>query len=297
MAKRLPPLTSLPVFEAAARRMSFLHAANELGVTPGAVSRQIQGLESHLGTALFTRANRSIELTAAGRAYAQEIQAALERISSATERARAPGRRRPLSICAYQSFAIRWLIPRWRSFHDQHPEIDVQLATTLEPVDLVRDGFDAAVMVGEGKWPGFAAMKLCPITVFPVCSPKRLKGRAPLQEPRDLVHHPLIHATSRPDDWPRWLDEAGAGDVDGRRGVRFENQTLAYQAAIDDVGIALGIQELIADELTQGRLVQPFKYVRQTRSSFYLVYPKGDAAHPQLAAFLRWIEGEILPAT
>jgi LysR family glycine cleavage system transcriptional activator len=189
MARRLPPLSSLPVFEAAARRMSFLHAADELGVTPGAVSRQIQNLESHLGTPLFRRANRTVELTAAGHAYMQEIQSALEKISTATERARTPGRRRPLAICAYPSFAIRWLIPRWRSFHDQHPEIDIQLTTSLDSVDFSRDPFDAAVMVGNGRWqglgPGLASVKLCPITVFPICSPARLKGRVPLKHPRE----------------------------------------------------------------------------------------------------------------
>lgn len=293
MARRLPPLSSLPVFEAAARRMSFLHAADELGVTPGAVSRQIQNLESHLGTPLFRRANRAVELTTAGHAYMQEIQSALEKISTATEKARTPGRRRPLAICAYPSFAIRWLIPRWRSFHDQHPEIDIQLTTSLDSVDFSRDPFDAAVMVGNGRWqglgPGLASVKLCPITVFPICSPARLKGRVPLKHPRDLAHHQLIHATSRPEDWPRWLEEAGAKGVDSTRGITFENQTIAFQAALDDIGVAMGIEALVADELAQGRLVQPFKHVRQTRNSFYLVYPKAQASNPQLAAFLDWL--------
>ncbi len=289
MARRLPPLSSLPVFEAAARRMSFLQAADELGVTPGAVSRQIQNLETHLGTALFRRTNRMVELTDAGRAYMRDIQNALETIATATERARTPERRKPLAICAYPSFAIRWLLPRWRSFHDRHPEIDIQLTTSLDSVDFSRDPFDAAVMVGNGRWPGLASVKLCPITVFPICSPARLKGRMPLKHPRDLAHHQLIHATSRPEDWPRWLEEAGAKSVDSTRGITFENQTIALQAALDDIGVAMGIEALVADELAQGRLVQPFKHVRQTRNSFYLVYPKTKAGNPQLAAFLDWL--------
>ena len=283
MPKREPPLSSLRVFEAAARRLSFAQAADELAVTPGAVSRQIQGLERELGTELFRRGNRKVELTPAGRAYAEEVRAALDRISSATARVRGAARG-PLAICAYPTFAMRWLMPRWRQFHDRHPEIDVQLTTSLAPVEFNRDGFDAAVRMGEGNWPGLGAIKLADVESFPVCSPQLFKGRKP-----DLARVRLIHSAPRPQDWPRWLAAAKVTGVDASQGPSFESLNLAFQAAIEGIGVAIGIGCLVADDLAQRRLVRPFKPVRRSRRGFWLVYPQARAGDPRLAAFLAWL--------
>lgn len=284
MAERDPPLSSLRVFEAAARRLSFAQAADELSVTPGAISRQIQGLERELGTALFARGNRKVELTPDGRAYAEEVRAALDRIAAATARVRGAKRRGPLAICAYPTFAMRWLMPRWRAFHDRHPEIDVQLTTSLAPVDFTRDGFDAAVRMGEGGWPGLGAVKLAEVESFPVCSPRLLKGRRV-----DLSRLRLIHSAPRPQDWPRWLGLAKLDGVDGAQGLTFESLNLAFQAAIEGIGVAMGVGCLVAEDLAQRRLVRPFKPVRRSRRAFWLVYPPARAEDPRLAAFLAWL--------
>lgn len=283
MAQRDPPLSSLRVFEAAARRLSFAQAADELAVTPGAVSRQIQGLERELGAALFARSNRKVELTPEGRAYAEEVRAALDRIASATARVRGGTRHGPLAICAYPTFAMRWLMPRWRAFHDRHPDVDVQLTTSLSAVDFARDGFDAAVRMGEGGWPGLGVVKLAEVESFPVCSPRLFKGRKP-----DLARVRLIHSAPRPQDWPRWLEAAKLGAVDPRQGLTFESLNLAFQAAIEGIGVAMGVGCLVAEDLAQRRLVRPFKPVRRSRRAFWLVYPQARAGDPRLAAFLAW---------
>jgi len=290
MARPLPPLNALRAFDAAARHLSFARAAGELAVTPGAVSRQIQALEQALGVALFRRGNRVVELTASGLDYAQEVREALERLARATERVRGGERRGPLSICAYPSFAMRWLMPRWRRFHDRHPEIDLQLTTSLAPVDFARDRFDAAVRVGDGNWPGHGSIRLAAVEIFPVCSPDLPSARRPLKRPEDLRHHLLIHSAPRPDDWPRWLAAAGAVDIDATRGPRFESLNLAYQAAIESVGVAMGIGCLVGEDLAQGRLVRPLAFARKSAREFHLVWPlrrTDDSRLSALRAFLQ----------
>jgi LysR family transcriptional regulator, glycine cleavage system transcriptional activator len=212
------------------------------------------------------------------------VRAGLDRIASATARVRGGARHGPLAICAYPTFAMRWLMPRWRQFHDRHPEIDVQLTTSLAPVDFNRDGFDAAVRMGEGGWPGLGAIKLAEVETFPVCSPRLFKGRKP-----DLARARLIHSAPRPQDWPRWLEAAKLGGANARPGLTFESLNLAFQAAIEGMGIAIGIGCLVADDLAQRRLVRPFKPVRRSRRAFWLVYPQGRAGDPRLAALLGWL--------
>lgn len=289
MASRLPPLNALRAFDAAARRLNFARAADDLAVTPGAVSRQIQALEAALGVRLFVRGNRAVELTARGRAYARQVQEAFDRLGLATEQVRGGGRHGPLAICAYPTFAMRWLMPRWRRFHDMHPEIDLQLTTSLAPVDIARDGFDAAVRIGNGKWPGHGAVWLAAVEVFPVCSPD-LASR--LHEPADLRDQVLIHSDPRPDDWPHWLRAAGAADVDGTRGPRFETMSLAFQAAIEGVGVAMGVGCLLAEDLAMGRLVRPLSFAHRSKREFHLVYPLSRASDPRLAAFRAFLAAE-----
>lgn len=292
MAHRLPPLNALRAFDAAARQLSFARAAGELSVTPGAVSRQIQALELALGTALFTRGNRVVALTARGRDYAREVREALDRLALATDRVRGGDRRGPLAICAHPTFAMRWLMPRWRRFHDRHPEIDLQLTTSLSPVDFTRDRFDAAVRVGDGTWPDCGAIRLAAVELFPVCSPTLATARRPLRRLEDLKQHLLIHSVPRPQDWPRWLAAAGAAGIDATRGTRFESLNLAFQAAIESVGVAMGIGCLVAEDLAQGRLVRPLEFTRHSKREFHLVFPARHGDDPRLAAFREFLAEE-----
>lgn len=289
MRRRLPPLGAVRSFEAAARRLSFLQAAEELGVTPGAVSRQVKSLEQELGVALFRRGHRQVTLTREGEALFAEAREALDRIAAAADRLRGGERRGALAVCAHPTFAIRWFIPRWGRFYDRHPEIDVQLTTSLAPVDFDRDGYDAAVRVGDGRWPGHGALKLAEVDLFPVCSPALLPA---LRAPADLAHVTLLHSAPRPEDWPRWLAAAGIAGVDPRQGLRFDTLNLAFQAAIEGLGAAIGIGALVADDLAQGRLVRPFGPVRRSGRPFWLVWPERRAADPRLAAFRAWLAEE-----
>ena len=293
LPKKLPPLNAVRAFECAGRHLSFLRAAEELGVTPGAVSRQIKTLEEHLRLALFERRHRNVALTRSGADYHREIRAALERIAAASEAASAPDRRATVSICSHPTLAIRWLVPLWGRFYDRHPEIDLQLTTSLATVDFDREPFDACVRVGDGRWPGCRSMRLTEVDLFPVCSPALSRQ---LRTPADLTGAVLLHSAPRPADWPRWLDEIGEQAVDASRGPAFESLNLAFQAAIEGVGVAMGIGALVADDLASGRLVAPFGHVRRSKSPFWLVWPERNEQNPRLRAFINWLAAEVQAA-
>lgn len=291
MARRLPPLNALRTFEAAARHVSFLHAAEELNVTPGAVSRQVKTLEQWIGAPLFRRAHKQVALTPLGRSYLEAISDPLEAIALATDRATRREAARPLAIYCYPTFALRWLVPRWGRFYDAHPEIDVQLTTSLQPVDFSRDDYDAAIRVGDrlDAQPGLAALKLVDVELIPVCSPAVAKT---VRTPADLASATLLHNAPRPFDWERWLAFAGIEGIDASAGPRFDSLNLSIQAAIGGVGVAIAVRALVEDELTEGRLVQPFGPSRLSSRPFYLVYPSHRARDRRLAAFAAWLETE-----
>ena len=290
----LPSIQDLQAFEAAARRLSFVQAAAELNITPGAVSRRLQNLENHLGRALFRRDHRQVSLTAAGRDYLTDIADALTRIELADARLRDDRAPRAVSICVYPTFAFRWLIPRWGRFYDAHPDIDVQLTTSLNPVDFARDDYDLVIKVAEIPPDGGLLIyeKLLDVTLYPVCSPALARG---LASPRDVKGQILLHGDPRPDDWARWLDLAGLGGdggIDAAQGLHFDSSNLAFQAAAEGLGLAIGIDCLVREDLRQGRLVRPFGPVRQSASPFVLVYPKAKRGHKPLKLFRDWLLAE-----
>ncbi len=291
MTDRYPPLNALRTFECAGRHLSFVHAAEELNVTPGAVSRQVKALEEWLGAPLFQRRHKQVQLTPLGRGYLQSVSEPLERIASATERALQQDAERPIAITCYPTFALRWLVPRWGRFYDQHPEIDVQLTTSLQPVDFSRGDVDAAILVGEGaqNWPGLAAIKLLDIELFPVCSPSLCEGEGALKQPTDLARFTLLHGTPRQLDWQRWLNFAKVTAVDATSGVTFDSLNLSIQAAVEGLGVAIAVSELVTDDLASGRLVQPFGPVRQSARPFFLVYPRDRIRNRRLSAFRDWL--------
>lgn len=293
-----PTIAGLRALEAAARHLSFLNAARELNVTPGAISRQIQALEEYLGGALFTRQHKRVDLTPLGRDYVAEIRAPLNRIGAATKRIRGrSSTRSTISICVYPTFAIRWLIPRWGRFYNRHPEIDVSLTTSLNPVDFTRDDHDLAISIGEigANWGKLRAHKLVDVDVFPVCSPELAQK---IKTPEDLAQQTLIHGTPRPDDWHLWLREAGVTSLDPEKGLRFESLNLAVQAAIEGIGVAMGVGGLIEVDLAEGRLVRLFDISRRSGRPFHLVYNQARAHDPKLVAFRDWLleeAGEASP--
>jgi LysR family glycine cleavage system transcriptional activator len=290
-----PSVTALLAFEAAGRTLSFVRVARELHVTPGAVSRQIQALEEHLGAKLFLRHHKRVELTPVGREYLAEIGPSLGRIAAVSARIRGASSRGALSICSYPTFAIRWLLPRWGRFYDRFPEIDVRLTTSLNPVDFARDDYDLAIQVADvgRSRPGLVSHRLVDVVVFPVSSPAVARE---LRTPGDLARQTLVHSAARPLDWARWLETAGIVGVDPAKGLRFESLNLAIQAAIEGIGVAMGLEALIRDDLAQGRLVRPFAAARRSGRPFHLVYPETRAGDAKVMAFRDWLLDEAAGA-
>lgn len=293
----LPSISGLRSFEAACRYLSFNQAAEELNVTPGAVSRQIQALEQFLGKSLFHRYHKRVELTAVGRQYLAEISLPLEKISVASNRLRNQQQRDSISICAYPTFAIRWLIPRWAALYKAFPGIDIQLTTSLNPADFDETGFDISihVLAENSQQKDFQIDKLLDVITYPVCSPELAKQIASLE---DLRHVNLLHENPRPADWPRWCKTAKIKDLDLNRGLNFESADMALHAAIEGLGVAIGIGALIEDDIRSGRLVKLFDISRKSSSPFQLVIPKRNSAHPHLPAIRDWLvkQGRKPPA-
>tara|TARA_R100000005_G_C5001467_1_gene208660 strand:+ start:3652 stop:4551 length:900 start_codon:yes stop_codon:yes gene_type:complete len=284
----LPSSYGLRAFEAACRYLSFNQAAEELGVTPGAVSRQIQALEQYLGKTLFHRHHKRIELTAVGRQYLAEITLPLEKIAAASARLRSETRRNAVSICAYPTFALRWLIPRWANLYERHPDIDVQLITSLNPADFERDDFDLSIQVlPEGvNLTGMRVDKLLDIVTYPVCSPDMARK---FTRPEDLRQAVLLHESPRPTDWPRWLKEAGITDIDTNKGLHFESANMALHAAENGLGVTIGIEALVRDSIASGRLVKLFDVVRHSSQPFQLVSSARKSSRPKLTAVREWM--------
>ncbi len=294
MTWRLPPLNAMRAFEAAGRHVSFTRAAEELRVTPGAVSRQIKLLEDFLGVPLFERGNRELRISAAGQAYAASLNGIFEQMHGATSRVVNANRERSLHVHCAMTFTLRWLMPRLPQFHKLYPKREIRLTTALAPVPahLLNTGdFDVTIQLGRGDWEGLVAHRLAGGELVPVCSPALLEARA-IKRPNDLGGQVLLHSLARPDDWRDWLAAAGGDKVDPTRGLRFESSSLSYQAAIDGMGVAIGQMALVIDDLEAGRLVPAVDFVFQTGNAYYVTYVERAARHPQLVEFRDWIVEE-----
>ena len=295
MPRKLPPLTALPAFDAAARHLSVTKAAAELHVTHGAISRAIRNLEDKLGVLLFERGTRFVRLTAAGAAYASDIGAALDRIGAATIVATASSSAGVLNVSTSDGFAGRWLVPRLYRFHQQHRDIDVRLSTSGAHADFIRDGIDIAIRYGMGDYQGVVSELLAEEDVTPVCSPGLLRGKHPLRSARDLRHHRLIHDNFRI-GWATWLEQAGVDGIDSERGVKFDSAAFAVEAAVQGEGVLLGRSALVSADLAAGRLVRPFDLALKSRWKYYVVYPEGALRQQKIQAFRDWLFAEMAPA-
>ena len=283
------PLNALRAFEAAARLMSFKRAAAELHVTPGAVSRHVQQIERHVGVPLFERRHRAVVLTPAGGEYFSAIAEAFTRIVAATEKVTQSRSKRRLRIWSSVTFTMRWLLPRLPSFHEAHPGLDVIFTTSLKPLDFAADDIDMAIRVLRRPPAGIVAHRLVETELVPVCAPRYPKGAMPLRRVDDLSRCTLLRSVQREDDWAKWLRFVSARGVDPMRGMSFETSSLAYQAAIEGIGVAIAQRALVVDDVAAGRLVIPFNRVLRDESPFSLLYPKSKVNEPHLVAFRDWL--------
>lgn len=311
MATRLPPLNALRAFEVTARHLSIKRAAAELNVTPAAVSHQIRALEEYLGVQLFHRYNRAIALTDAARACLPKLREGFDCLAKAVEVLRAQKGTGTLTVSAAPSFSARWLMPRLHRFLVAHPEIDVRVSARMRQVaergrgtiaeratiDAWLADSDIAILYGRGDYPGFHVDKLLALTITPICSPRLITGPHPLTQPEDLRHHMLLH-----DDtgdlydgesfWDVWLHAAGVTGIDTKRGAHFSHAVLAFEAAIEGVGVVASMPVLAAADLHAARLVTPFALRVPLVSAYYLVTEEATITRPAVAAFREWLLSE-----
>ena len=294
--RRLPPLNALRAFEAAARHLNFSRAADELSVTPGAVSQQIQNLEDYVGAALFKRTPKGLLLTDAAQTALPALREAFDRLAEAASLLTAAVDGRRLTLTAPPSFAAKWLVPRLKRFEEAYPQIDVWLSADMDIVDFASGEVDLAVRYGAGRYAGLEIQRLLNESVVPVASPELLAAN-PLNTPADLARHTLLHdgspnADESCPDWSMWLAARGIKGVDGTRGPRFNQSSLVIEAAMGGRGVALAKGTLAQDDLDAGRLVAPLQIATAVDFAYYVVHPKAKGRLPQVKAFVAWIVAE-----
>ena len=285
MPRRLPQLNALKAFEAAARHVSFTHAAEELCVTQGAVSHQVKALESELGIKLFNRERQRLIITDAGREYLVVVRDALDRIAMGTERLVQRQSSGALTVSTSPDFAAKWLVHRLGRFAEAHPGIDLRVSATMHHVDFAREDVDIAVRHGDGHWPGLHVTRLCAEHLFAVCCPRL---GSDLDRPGDVLRLPLLHLDDRT-AWSAWLEAAGVAGTDAIHGPILNRASMLIDAAVDGHGIALARTTLAAWDLINERLVRPFPVALALSKSYWIVSPKATASLPKLVAFRNWL--------
>jgi LysR family glycine cleavage system transcriptional activator len=297
MSKLLPGTRALRTFEAAARHLNFTRAADELGLTPAAVSHQIKEIEDQLDLVLFTRTSRTIRLTEAGNVLLEASVDALDLLNRAVSRARKMTRGTALlKVTLDAQFATKWLMRRVDDFRRQKPGVELRFDITYDVRDFERDDVDVGIRFGTGKYPGIIAHRLFENIIIPVCSPALLASGPPLKEPRDLFNHTLAHIEwSRQGvtwpNWSMWMHAAGVDDFDDSRTLVFGSSTDAIQAALDGNAVALADFAMVANDLSQGRLVRPFELGIKVAPEFayFLVYPEAVKDDARVVAFREWL--------
>ncbi len=305
MPPRLPSLNALRAFEAAARHLSLTKAADELHVTPAAISHQLKALEEDLRVKLLRRNKNEFILTEPAQEGLALLRAGFDQLAEGVRRMRAAGQRHYLTISAGPTFSATWLVRRLGRFKKCHPEVDVRLHTSDHLVDFRREGVDVSIRFGAGDYQGLEAIPLFDEGIYPVCSPRLLEEGPPLNRPPDLAKHTLLHVDwqtmdwqvawehSETLDWEMWLKAAGAPEVDAESGPRFSHTAIALQAALEGQGLVLVSDSLAKDELAAGRLVRPFDISLPMSFCYNLVYPIADSQKPKVVAFREWILSEI----
>lgn len=290
----LPSMPSLLALEAVDRLGSASAAAEELNLTQGAVSRQLQVLEGQLGVALFLRDKHRLRLTQAARDYCREVRRMLTGLGQATLTLRANPGGGALNLAILPAFGMHWLAPRLARFAAQHPEVTVNLSTRLKPFDFEATQFDAAIHYGRQDWPGVDYLPLMEEEILAVAAPSLLAR--PLAEAGDILAHPLLQLESRTGDWGRWL--AHHGQPAARPpAMLFDQYATMMQGAIHGLGLALMPTYLIGRELEAGRLMPVFGEAIASTGSYHLVWPKDHAPRAPLASFMRWLHQEIAQDT
>ena len=298
---RLPPLNAIRAFEAAARLGGFARAAEELNVTPAAVSHQVKQLEARLGITLLNRLPRGLELTSAGQEILPNLTRGLAHFARAVGAVSGGELAGRLTVNVAPSLATLWLVPRLDSFIQAYPDIRVRLLAADAAPDLNQGTVDIRIPYGAGNFPGFKSRLLMRDTVFPVCAPTLLNHK-PLRRFSDLRDHTLLHDIDIDIEeptltWARWLRDAGVDAGAPATHVEFSNSVLLTEAAVRGQGVALGRMSLVRDHLQTGRLIRPFKASRPSDYAYYFVTTEAGAERPRVKVFFDWIERQVQDET
>ncbi len=297
MNRMLPGTRALRTFEAAARHLNFTRAADELGLTPAAVSYQIKEIEDQLALTLFTRTSRSIKLTPAGAVLFEAAADALHTLHRATSRARRMARgATQLRVSLSARFATNWLLPRLPAFQAEHPALALSFDVSDELRDFDTDDIDVAIRFSNGRTPRTRAERLFDTVIVPVCSPRLLEADPALRTPRDLQRHMLCYVDWQTEDmvwpnWRMWMAAAGIEDFDDSRCVAFNDTGFVVQAVVEGNAVGLADLEMIGGDLAKGRLVRLFDIGVPVGAGYahHLVYPEASAQDPRVRAFRAWL--------
>jgi LysR family glycine cleavage system transcriptional activator len=291
VTRDIPPLNPLRVFECVARLKSFSRAAEELCVSPSAVSRQVSLLEDYLGMPFFHRDRAGIRLTDEGQRYLDDIGPAFEQIARATKRLAAGRKQEPLRLRVYSTFAAKWLVRRLARFQALHPDIRLRIVTAIAPVDFASEPVDASIQFGDGLWPDVQSRLLFGDELRPVAKPDLL-ARMPGQ-PRDLLPLRRIHSHYRAQDWPDWLRSAGVDCPPEAEPFMLPSSLLAYQAAVDGLGVAMAQTRMVEAELASGALAFLTDHVLRRPLGHFLVTPLKSLHAEKIDRLHGWLASEI----
>jgi LysR family transcriptional regulator, glycine cleavage system transcriptional activator len=292
--RRLPPLNALRVFEVTARTGSYAEAAAQLGVTHGAVSRQIAALEDWLGQRLFTKEGRRMVATPMASIFAAEVSLSFDRLAVAAQACGRPGARRILRVSAPTSFAMRWLIPRLHSYHADHPHVEVAVTTVSTVLEELRGGVDVAIRRGAARehvWPQHRVVPVLDDVDTLIMSPA-LFAQRPILKPADIEGHTLLASETRAGDWADWLEAAGLQHLAGLPRQIFDHFFVTRQAVEDGLGIGIGPLPMLDIDIASGRLMTPLPDIRVPRTGYVAIIPRQADAGDLLVDFVDWLAGE-----
>lgn len=295
MARKLPPFASVRAFEAAARHCSFKQAGQELTLTPSAISHQVKSLEDFFGLLLFYRHRSSLELTDAGEQYLHDLTKILDQFEASTDSVMSSQENSNLTINLFPSMASTWLVPRMPSLRVEHPEINVRMITSHDPLDFKSSEIDFSIRylkkneVKKHIKPGYLVDQLFDEMMVPVCSGEYIEANAPLVEASDILNNGLIFCDTESDEWAQWCDAMGVVYKEPPRRVVVDNRALAVKAAVDGLGIAMGRTPIHDDYISRGRLTTPLPLELATGYAYYLVYTERKGQMRSIRKFRNWL--------
>ncbi|NVJ69763.1 MAG: transcriptional regulator GcvA [Alphaproteobacteria bacterium] len=297
MKRSLLPLNALRAFDAAARHMSFKLAADDLSVTPAAISQQIRSLEDFLGVELFRRTNRSLVLTEAAQLSLAPLKEGFERLEEAVDILTESKTSNVLKVSVSPSFASKWLVPRLASYYERRPDAIVKISATMQITDFKAEDVDIAIRYGLGNYANLYEEEILRETIFPVCAPGLFDNDKDPSSPTSILNHTLIHDDSTAEDesaptWAMWLKAAGLEVPDGMPALHFNNHALAIEAAVAGRGVLLARSAIAEEDLKAGRLVKPFGEAVPINFAHYIVCPEDKLKNERVQDFIDWLHSE-----